>query len=273
MTKSTFSYFNGVILTVLLSVLVFSCSDYNKVLKGNDYELKYKTAIELYEKGECMKALPLLDELLSIYRFTSKGENVFYYYAKANFCTRDYAIAEYYFKSFVKSYPKSDKVEESAFLIALCNQRMSPKYNLDSGPTKNAINELQLYLNRYPESQYVDTCNVLMDKLRFKLERKYYEQAELYYKTEKYKSAIVAFENLMNDYPDNDYIEQSMFLMVKSNYLYAENSIERKKAERYSETIKSYLKFVDSYKESEYLKTLENIYQNSLKELEKLKNT
>lgn len=273
MTNKYFSYLRILVASIFVVALSYSCSDYNKVLKGNDYELKYKTALELYENGECVKALPLFDELLSVYRFTSKGEDVFYYYAKANFCTRDYPIAEYYFKSFVKSYPKSERVEECAFLTAICSQRMSPKYNLDPTPTKNAINELQLYLNRYPESEYADTCNVLMDDLRFKLERKYYEQAELYYKTEKYKSAIVAFENLLKDYPDNDYIEQSMFLMVKSNFLYAENSIESKKAERYSETIKSYLKFVDSFKESDYLKTLENIYKNSLKEIEKLKNT
>ena len=252
-------------------IIFISCSDYNKILKGNDYELKYTTAVDLYKKGDCVKALPLFDELLSLYRFTAKGEDVYYYYAKTSFCNADYQIAEYYFKSFVKSYPRSEKVEECSFYAALCNQRMSPKYNLDATPTKKALNELQLFINRYPQSQYVDTCHQLMDFLRSKLERKYYEQAELYYKTEKYQSAVIAFENLLKDYPDNDYIEQSLFLTVKANYLYAENSIESKKAERYSETIKSYLKFVDSFEESEYSKTLESIYKDSLEALEKLK--
>jgi outer membrane protein assembly factor BamD len=254
---------------LLLIVLAFSCSDYNKILKGNDYELKYKTAIELYQKGQCMKALPLFDELVSMYRFTARGEEVFYYYAQTSFCNNDFEVAEYYFKSFVKSYPKSTKAEECLFLAAICKQRSSPRYNLDPTPTKTAIDELQLFLNKYPESNYKDTCNLLMDNLRGKLEKKYFEQAKLYYNTSGYKSAVVAFENLINDYPSNIYIEESMYFIVKSNYMYALNSIEQKKKERYSETIKSYLKFVDSYKDSKYLRELENLYNTSLKQLEK----
>lgn len=257
---------------VLLVIVTFSCSDYNKILKGNDYELKYKTALELYQKGDCVKAAPLFDELVSMYRFTSKGEEVFYYYAQTSFCIGDYDIAEYYFDSFVKSYPKSSHAEECAFLSAICKQRMSPRYNLDSDPTKAAIDKIQLFMNKFPESSYKDTCNLLIDNLRGKLEKKYFEQAKLYYTTEAYKSAVVAFENLIKDYPDNDYVEESRYYIVKSNYLYAVNSIESKKSERYSETMKSYLTFVDYFKESSRLRELENIYNDCAKQLEKLNN-
>ncbi|MFP5470987.1 MAG: outer membrane protein assembly factor BamD [Bacteroidia bacterium] len=256
----------------LLIVGMYACSDYNKILKGNDYELKYKTAIELYQKDECMKALPLLDELTSMYRFTSKGEEVFYYYAHTSFCVGDFSVAEYYFKSFVKSYPNSKHTEECAFMAAICKQRESPYYNLDPTPTRQAIDEMQLFLNKYPESSYKDTCNLLMDKMRDKLEKKYYEQAKLYYNTENYKSAVVAFENLVRDYPDNEYVEEAYYYMVKANYWYAYYSVDSKKSERYSETIKSYLTFVGSFKESKYLKEVENLYNNSVKQLEKLNN-
>ena len=259
------------ILSFLLIVALFvGCSDYNKILKGNDYELKYKTAVELYKKGDCMKALPLFDELTSMYRFTSKGEEVFYYYAHTSFCVDDYPVAEYYFKSFVKSYPNSKHAEECAFMAAICKQRESPYYNLDPTSTKQAIDELQLFLNKYPESSYKDTCNLLMDKMRDKLEKKYYEQAKLYYNTENYKSAAVAFENLVKDYPDNEYVEESYYYIVKANYWYAFNSIDSKKSERYSETIKSYLTFVGYFKNSKYLRELENLYNNSLEQIEKL---
>jgi outer membrane protein assembly factor BamD len=261
-----------IVIAIVLSLAAFSCSDYNKILKGNDYDLKYKTALDLYHKGQCLKALPLFDELVSMYRFTTKGEEVFYYYAQTSFCNGDFEIAEYYFKSFVKSYPKSKHAEECSFLAAICNERKSPRYNLDPSPTKEAIDEIQLFLNKYPESNYKDTCNFLMDKLRQKLERKYYEQAKLYFNTSNYKSAVVAFDNLIKDYPSNQYIEESMYYIVKANYNYANNSIEAKKVERYSETTKSYLKFVDSYKNSKYLKELELIYVASQKQLEKYNN-
>jgi outer membrane protein assembly factor BamD len=109
-----------------------------------------------------------------------------------------------------------------------------------------------------------------MDKMRDKLEKKYYEQAKLYYNTENYKSAAVAFENLVKDYPDNEYVEESYYYIVKANYWYAFNSIDSKKSERYSETIKSYLTFVGYFKNSKYLRELENLYNNSLEQIEKL---
>ena len=63
-----------------------------------------------------------------------------------------------------------------------------------------------------------------------------------------------------------------MFLSLKSNYLYAENSVDVKKVERFEETIKSYHNFVDSFRNSDYFREAENFYSSSLKELEKLKS-
>ena len=63
-----------------------------------------------------------------------------------------------------------------------------------------------------------------------------------------------------------------MFLIVKANYLLAENSIETKKEERYQETIKSYRIFADRYTESSYLKGAEGYYKASVKAVEKLNN-
>ena len=44
-------------------------------------------------------------------------------------------------------------------------------------------------------------------------------------------------------------------------------------SQRYQESIKSYLTFVDSFKNSKFAKEAESFYLSSLKELEKLKKT
>ena len=89
---------------------------------------------------------------------------------------------------------------------------------------------------------------------------------------EKYRSAAIAFKSTMSEFPDTKYKEEILFLSLKSNYLYAFNSVERKKIERFEETIKSYHNFVDSYMNSRKLKEAENYYLSSVKELEKLKS-
>lgn len=258
---------------ILVAVITFSsCSDYNKIIKGNDYELKYKKAVELYNEGDCYRALPLFDELMTYYRMTEKGEDVYYYYANTHYCLKDYYLASYYFKRFTKHFPTSPRKEECAFMSALCTKKNSPAFNLDPTDTRKAIDELQLFMDQYPESSKVDTCNIMIEELRAKLERKSYEQGKLYYKMEKYNSAVITFGVTLKSYPDTEYREEIMYLMVKSNYLYASNSIDAKKIERFQETVKSYRIFADYFPESEYLKSAKNYHDSSLKEIEKLNN-
>ncbi len=260
------------IVAMLFTLLLESCSEYNKILKSNDYELKYTKAKEYYNEGEYYKSLPLFEELMSFYRMTDKGEDVYYYYANNQYALKEYYMASYYFKRFAKNYPNSPRAQECAFLAAICKKELSPEYNLDQSETYAAIDEFQLFMDRYPNSNLVDSCNSVIRTLRAKLEKKSYENAKLFYRMEKYRSAVIAFNSTLQSYPDTDYKEEILFLIVKSNYLFASNSIESKKVERYEETIKSYHKFVDSFGSSKWLKQAENYYNSSVKELAKLKN-
>lgn len=263
--------FNIIYSLVFLLITLSSCSEYNKILKGNNYELKYTKAIEYYEAGDCYKSLPLFEELMTYYRMTDKGENVYYYYANTQFCLKDYYLASYYFKRFSVNYPNSPKAEECAFNSAICKKLNSPDYNLDQDETYKAIDEFQLFMNRYPESEYVDSCNSMISELRDKLERKSYEKGKLYFKMEKYRSAVISFNSTLEEFPDTDYKEEVLYLIIKSNYLFASNSILSKKESRFNETIKSYHTFVDRFEKSEYFKSAEGYYQSCVKELEKIK--
>lgn len=258
---------------ISVTILFVSCSEYEKVLKGSDYDKKYEMASNLYLKGKYIKALPLFEEVISIYsKLSEKGERSYYYLCYCHYNMGDYALASYYFKSYTRTYPTSDHVEECAFMGALCQVNSSPTSSLDQSSTYKAIDELQIFLNRYPNSDRKDTCNVIIDDLRDKLETKAYDNAILYYRMEDYQAASVAFENMLNDYPDTDYREELLFLDVKSKYNLAINSVEKKKKERFEETIKSYTKFVDNYPTSKRIREIEGMYKTSLSQLEKLKS-
>jgi len=99
------------------------------------------------------------------------------------------------------------------------------------------------------------------------LELKAYDNAKLYYRMEDYKAATIAFKNMLNDFPDTEYREELLFLSLKANYKLASNSVEKKKKDRFEETIKSYTKFVDNYPSSSYLREAESIYEDAQKQL------
>ena len=261
-----------IIYSIFLSI-IFSCSEYNKILKGSDYNLKFDKAIEYYNNDQCYKSLPLLEELMSYFRMTSKGEDVYYYYAKNQYCMGDFYLAGYYFKRFVKNFPQSYRVEECAFNSAVCLMMNSPDYYLDQSESYKAIDEFQLFMSKYPNSYLVDSCNKMVADLRGRLEQKSFEKGKLYFKMEKFRSATIALNSTLTEFPDTKYKEEVLYLILKSNYLFALNSIQSKKVERFEESIKSYYTFVDSFKSSKFVDEAESLYLSSVKELEKIKNS
>src|SRR3546814_15684119 len=88
-----------------------------------------------------------------------------------------------------------------------------------------SIEQFQLYLDLYPASVKVDECNRFIDELRAKLERKSYENAQLFYTIGYYPAAIISLKNSLSQFPDTDFREDIEFLILTSNYLYAKNSI------------------------------------------------
>lgn len=255
----------------LVVMLVSSgCSEYNKVLKSSDIEYKYEKAVEYFEDEKYYNALPIFEELIGLTRGTQRAEKVYYYHAQSNYYIRDYYLANYYLTNFTKNFAYSPLAEECQFLAAMCSFNLSPEYSLDQTDTKVAINEMQLFLDKYPQTALRDSCNNMIRGLNSKLELKSYEKAQLYEKTQYYKSAVIALENAIQDYPTSPYKEEMYFLMVRASYKFAERSVDEVKLERFNDCIEHYYKFVASYPESDKLKTAEFYFEESRKEIDRL---
>lgn len=249
---------------ILLASVVFSaCSDFNKVIKSTDYEYKYKKGIEYYEAGEFVRSGTLFQELINIYRGTSRADQIYYHYAKSMMGQKDYLMASQYFRTLIKEYPTSKFVEESQFMVGYCSYLMSPKVRLDQEVTLQAIDALQLYINLYPFSERVDEAHRLIDELRDKLVEKSFLSARLYYDFENYKAAVVALENSLKEYPDTRFREELMFMLLESKYLLAINSVEEKKELRLSSALDEYFAFVDEFPESKHRKDAEKFYETT----------
>jgi outer membrane protein assembly factor BamD len=237
----------GLALVVVVLITGVSCSHYQKVLKSDDLEYKYQEATKYYDEGEYFKALSLYEELISLYRGLGKAEEIYYYYAYCHYYVEDYIMAAFYFKNFIRTYPTSKYAEESMFTAAYCYYLNSPASSLDQSSTYKAIDEMQLFANRYPKSDKVPECNDLIDVLRDKLESKAFSNAKLYFNLSEYKASIVSFNNVIKDFPDSQYQEEALLFILKSNYLLAINSVASKKKKRLEATVVAYQKF-ESYR-------------------------
>jgi len=253
-----------ILLLIAIIVTLGSCSKYQKLVKQGTVEQKYDAALMYYAKDDYYHSQQLLDELIVLLRGTDKLEKAYYYYAQTYYKQSDYIIASYHFKYFAKTFPKSDFAEECLYLSAYCKYLDSAPANLDQSSTKTAINDMQMFINKYPNSSKIKEANDIMDVLRAKLVVKDFNNAKQYLKTQYYKASIYAFSKHVKSYPDTPYREEAMYLTIEANYIYASKSISYKQHERFTNTIAAYNDYAAKYPKGEYIKKAEH-YKSSAK--------
>ena len=243
---------------------ISGCSGYEKILKSPDTNLKYRKALEYYNSEDYARATGLFEQLVPLTRGSSRADTVNFFLAKSYYGQKDYILAGHYFKDFTKNFPKNKFAEESEFMVAYTSYLLSPRPSLDQTNTYNAIQAFKLFVIKYPQSKRVEEARKLITDLENKLVEKSYLSAKLYYDLSDYKASIIALTNSLNDYPDTKYREELMFLILKSNFLLAENSVSAKKRERFQQAVDEYYAFIGEFPESKYAKEAEKIYNTSM---------
>ena len=220
-------------LSILIILVVFSsCSEYQKALKNEDVSAKFEAATKQYEKGKYAKAIRLFEQIAPAYRGKPQAEKMFYMYSQSYYKTEQYYLAGYQFESFISSYPKSEKIEEAAYLEGKSYSMLSPSYSLDQIDTIKAIDKLQTFIDTYPNSTYLPEANAALKTLTDKLEKKYYEIAKQYNTISDHKAALVALENFVAEYPGTKYKEDALYYRFDSAYKLAINSVPAKMEDR-----------------------------------------
>ena len=245
----------------LIFLLLCSCSEYSKLLKSSDYELKKTRALEFFAEKKYVKTTELLSMVLPRYRATEEAEELNWVYAQSFFGMKDYMMAGSQFKLFVDYFPFGQYAEEAYFYSAYCDYQMSPRAELDQEYTRNAIEGFTLFINRYGNSPRVEEAQEYIIEMENKLVEKNYKSARLYYDMREYRAAAIAINNSLNVYPDSKYREEMMFLRFNSLYLYAANSLPDRQVTRYQDALDEYYSFIEEYPESRYSRDVMAIHQ------------
>jgi outer membrane assembly lipoprotein YfiO len=257
----------------VIAVLFSSCSGFDKLLKSNDYELKYKKAIEYMNKKDFYRASQLLDQITTVYQGTVRDDSVNYFMAKCYFGMEDYEAAATLFDTFRNKFPRSVFTEESEFLYAYSFFKQSPRIELDQTSTSNTIIQMQEFCYKHPKSSKVDEAKKIIKEMRDKLVEKSYISSKLYFDTrgvndmrgETYRAAIVSLKRAINEYPDSKHHEEQLYMIVKASYEYALNSIPEKKKERFQEMVDNYYTLIAEYPETKYKQEVETLFNAAMK--------
>lgn len=263
-------------MSLLSAGILSSCGEYNKVLKSTDYEYKYEAAKAYFAKGQNSKAATILEELIPIMKGTSNAEESLYMLAMTYYNQGDFVTASHYFNTYYTTYPRGLYTELARFHSGKALYLDTPEPRLDQSSTYKAIDELQMFMEYFPESDRRNIAQSMIFELQDKLVEKEYLSAKLYYDLgsytgntvysstgNNYLAAVVTAQNILREYPYTQKREELSILILRAKYDMAKESVAEKKEERMRETIDEYYAFKNEFPDSKYMKEVEAIFKDA----------
>ena len=276
-----------VAIALLTGAFFTSCGDYNKVLKSRDSDYKYEAAKSYFGNGQYTKAITLLEEVTTYMKGTRHAEESLYMLAMSYYNQADYVTASHYFTTYYNTYPKGTYTELARFHAGKSLFLDTPEPRLDQSSTYSAIQELQMFMEFFPNSERKSEVQIMMFNLQDKLVMKEYLSAKLYYDLGTYVgnasytadrringnnflACITTAQNILKDYPYSSMREDVSILLLRAKYKLGSESVEEKKEERMREAIDEYYAFKNEFPESKYMKEVEDIYKDASKYVKEL---
>ncbi|MFL5788327.1 MAG: outer membrane protein assembly factor BamD [Flavisolibacter sp.] len=249
-------------------IFLLSCNGINKIMKSKDHDYKLRMAEQFYAKKKYNYAQQIYEDIMPYYRGTPEFEDIYYKYAYTAFYQRDYLNAENLFKTFLEIYPNSSRAEEVDYMRAYSYYKQSPKPSLDQTNTLKAMGMMQTFINTHPGSARNKEASAIIDVCRAKLEIKEQNAAKLYFDIGQFRAAGVAYNGLLNTYPESAKGDEYKLMAIKAYFKFADLSVEDKKAERYEKVVQECNDFMDRFPQSPLAKEVEqylNKSQNNIK--------
>ena len=270
----------SILISACVALLLSSCgSEYNRIYKTDNNSYKYEYAKQCFAEGKYSRVVPLLQELVTMKKGSTEGEECLYMLAMAEYGLKDYETASEYFKKYYSSYPKGVYAENAKFYVGESLYMNAPEPRLDQSTTVTAIAAFQEYLDLFPDAHLKKEATNRLFELQDLLVEKEYKSAKLYYDLgtyfgnctsggNNYQACIVTAQNALKDYPYSNKREEFAILVMKGKYELAKMSVESKQLERYQDAEDECYGFINEYPDSKERATAEK-YIAKCKEFEK----
>ncbi len=234
-----------------------ACSS-SKIRPNMTPEERLEVAKKMLEKGDYLQAKTQFTILVLNYPGTPIADDAQYYLAEAHFGLKEYILAAAEYEKLVRNYPQSPFVDDAEYKMGLCYYELSPHYGLDQKYTIQAIQYFQRFLEDFPDSPYRKDAEKKLMELRTKLAKKEFKNAELYRKLGYYQSAVIYYDEVLNNYYDTPYAEKALFRKGESLY----------KLGKYQEADQVFSVFEQRYPESPYISEVKHLREKIKKHLE-----
>lgn len=203
----------GIFVIVLCGILLFSsCSS----TKGTEKKIQtaettYLDAMEAFNDEDYLTAMKYFEVIKLQYPASQFADDAQYYTAEINFKRKEFILAAFNYRLLLTTYRSSEFSKVAYFKQALSYYNLSPSFDRDQKYTYEAIQSLTDFYVAYPNDSLSKETLSLINELKNKLARKVFETGVFYKKQEMPRSAVIYFDQVLEEYFDSIYHESAMF--------------------------------------------------------------
>ena len=199
--------------TILLALMLWGLSGCGGARKGDipSPRESLRQAMELYNNEKYLEAQDEFSVITLNYPGSVVVDSAEFYLGETHFQLKEYILASASYQRVVTQYPRSLLVPQAQFRIGECYYHLSPIYALDQEYTRKAIEELQRFLEDYPDDDMRSKAEEYLFSCRQKLAKKEYTSGILYVRIAAYTSAIIYLDEILNNYYDTKYAPLALF--------------------------------------------------------------
>ena len=203
------------LILICISIFLSSCGISNPFDDNIAYKTRFDDGLAFFEEEKYVKASQQFNIIVERASHTDLGDDALFFLAESYFLNKDYDLALVEFEKLVSRMGFSPYIEKSRWRICEALTFLSPNYFHDQDSSVKAISQIQDFIDDYPDSQYLNEADVLINELRTRLAEKNIETGKLYVKLKAYDSAIVSYKIVINEFYDTKFFNEANMEIIR----------------------------------------------------------
>lgn len=204
-----------------LILLIFTCPFFWSCTGGNgagqgDVDERFASGIARFENKKWSRAAEDFNWVVLNNPAGNLAAEAQYYYAECIFQQKLYVEAQLEFERLLRRWPGTEHRDVARYRIVQSLVAQSPNFYYDQQATLDAIEELQAFIDDFPDSDQREEAEQSIGELRHKIAKKFYETARLYLKWDQSPAARIYLEMILSQYYDTPYADNARVAMVIS---------------------------------------------------------
>ena len=217
--------FLNLIKLILVMSFIYSCSsqkDERSVIKEINQEQElisvYNEALANLEKGDTFFAANKFLEAELLFPQSDWAPRSALMAAYSFYLQDYYSKSIFHLERFIDTYPKNKNIDYAYYLLAMCYYENIEDEKRDLRPLLESKKLFQLIMDKFPKSNFVIDSKFKINFINDILASKEVYIGRHYIKKEKWIAALNRFKNIIENYEDTIYVEESIHRVVEIYY-------------------------------------------------------